>query len=443
MQRMRIAALGATVTAAALALSACGGGTQPTGPGGTAGGGAQAAASGFSVWALTGGAEQAMRNSYEAWNSAHSDQPVASEFFANDAYKEKIRTAVGSGQAPTLIWSWSGGTLKDYVKNNNVVDLTASTKPLQDKLIPSILESGKVDGKVYAVPNNNAQPVHMFYNKEVLAKAGINQPPQTYAQLLDSVAKLKAAGVDTPIALGGSSLWPELMWIEYLVDRQAGPELFDKILNGDTSAWSDPEMIAGLEKVQELVKAGAFGDKFGSVVADSGADVALVHTGRSAMLLQGAWVYGTFLTDAPDFAKSGNLQWGPFPTIDGGKGDASNVYGNPANFFSVSAAATQPQQDAAVKYLNEAMFNDQYVDDMVKAGMVPVTNDAEAKIAASEQKDYLGFAYAMTKDAKNFELSWDQALSPSQAQTMLQNLGQVFLGQQTPQGFADAMKAAK
>lgn len=232
------------------------------------------------------------------------------------------------------------------------------------------------------------------------------------------------------------------MWIEYLVDRQAGPELFKKILNGDKEAWSDPAMLEGMRKVQELVKAGAFGDKYGSVVADSGADAALIHTGKAGMLLQGAWVIGTFNTDAPDFVKSGNLAWGPFPAIEGGKGDPSNVYGNPANFWSVSASATPEQQKAAIAYLNDAMFNDAYVTDLISNGLVPVTNDADAKFTG-DQKEFLSFAYNMAKNAKNFELSWDQALPSAQAQAVLENLGQLFLGQQTPEGYAAAMKAVK
>lgn len=435
-----LAVAGGLVTA--LALAACGGGATPPGPASASGGGAAASASGFSAWALTGASEKTMKNSFDAWNAAHADQKASVEYIANDAFKEKIRTAIGSGNAPTLIWSWTGGTLKDYVKNNKVVDLTESTKTFQAKIIPAVLESGKVDGKVYALPNNNTQPVLMYYNKEVLGKAGISSPPKTYAELLDAVGKLKAAGVDTPIALAGSSLWPELMWIEYLVDRQAGPEVFKKILSGDATGWDDPQMLEGLKKVQELVDAGAFGDKFGSVVADTGADAALLHTGRAAMLLQGAWLMGTFNTDNPEFVKSGNLLWGPFPAIEGGKGDPSNVYGNPANYWSVSSAASESQQKAAIAYMNEAMFNDAYVKDLTANGLVPVTTGAES-LFTGDQKEFLTYAYTMAKDAKNFELSWDQALTSGQAQAILQNLGQLFLKQITPQQFVDNVKVAK
>lgn len=430
----------AVTVVSALTLTACGGGAKP---GGGAEGGGGTAGSGFSAWALTGGAEQAFRDSFTEWNGAHGDAGVASEFFANDAYKEKIRTAVGSGNAPTLIYNWSGGTLKEYVQNKKVVDLTESTKDLQSRLLPSVLESGTVDGKVYAVPNNNAQPVVLFTNKDVLSKAGLSEAPRTFDELLSAVEKLKAAGVKTPIALAGQSVWPELMWIEYLADRVGGPELFARITKGDVSAWSDPDMLKALGMISQLVEAGAFGDRYGSVTADSGADVALIHQNQAGMLLQGAWVYGSFLTDNPDFVKNGKLGYADFPSVAGGKGDPENIVGNPANFWSISASATDEQKKTATTYLNEALFNDTYVTSLIDGGNVPVTKDAEAKLAESDQKDFLTFAYGMVKDAPSFELSWDQALTSSQSQTLLTNLSKLFLGQGTAQQFADAMKAAR
>jgi raffinose/stachyose/melibiose transport system substrate-binding protein len=436
MKLTRRTLVAAAVAAAALTLTACGGGNRPGGTG-------AAPEGGFSAWALTGGSEAAFRASFDDWNSTNSSQKVNAEFFANDAYKEKIRTAVGSGNAPTLIYSWAGGTLNDYVKSSKVVDLTSSTSGLQQRIIPAVLDNGKVDGKVYAVPNNNAQPVVLYYNRELMSKAGIAGPPQTFDELLADVQKLKAAGVDTPIALAGQSQWPELMWIEYLADRVGGPEAFKDVLAGKPEAWSNPDMLKALGMIQQLVKAGAFGDKYGSVVADSSADVALVHTGKAGMLLQGAWVYSNFLTDSPQFVKAGKLGWTTFPAVAGGKGDAKDVVGNPANFWSVSAAASKEQQAAAIKYLNEAVFNDANVDSLIKAGTVPVTTDARPKLASSEQGKFLTFVYDMVQKAPSFQLSWDQALTSGQAQTLLTNLSQVFLGQQTPEQFAEAMKAGQ
>ena len=141
-------------------------------------------AEGRTLGTLTGGSEATFRSSFEDWNSANADAEITPEFFANDAYKEKIRTAVGSGNAPTLIYSWAGGALQDYVNNADVVDLTAGTTQLQARLVPSVLQTGTVDGKVYAVPNNNAQPIVLYTNNKVLVGRRHRCRADTFEELL-------------------------------------------------------------------------------------------------------------------------------------------------------------------------------------------------------------------------------------------------------------------
>ena len=41
-----------------------------------------------------------------------------------------------------------------------------------------------------------------------------------------------------------------------------------------------------------------------------------------------------------------------------------------------------------------------------------MVNGIEDKLAASPDKDFLTYVYGMAKNAPDFTLSWDQALSP-------------------------------
>ncbi|HLR28249.1 MAG TPA: extracellular solute-binding protein [Ruania sp.] len=422
-----------------LTLAACGG-SQPSGSSDSQqGSDVDAASAGASVWGLTGGTEAVLRSSLKRWNEGHSDEQIASEWFANDAYKEKIRTSVGSGNAPTLILSWGGGTLADYVADDAVVDLTDQLKPALDEVFDSVVDTGRVDGDVYAVPMNQSQPIVLYYNKELFDEAGISVPT-TYAELLDAVETFKSQDV-IPIALAGQSVWPELMYIEYLVDRIGGPEVFEAVMDGEQGAWSDPAMVEALTKIQELVEAGAFGEGFNSTSADGGGDTALVYTGRAAMVLQGAWVYPNFEEDAPDFVSAGKLGYADFPAVEGGSGDEANLVGNPANYWSVSAAATDDEQQVAIDYLLSETYSDESVQEFLDAGTVPPLDGLDEEVSAADDSGYLSFVYDMIKSAPHFQLSWDQALPPDQAQALLDNLSKIFLGQITPQQFVDAMNA--
>ena len=119
--------LAALALASTLVLAACGGAQ----PGGDAA--PQRAVEGHprtNAWVLTGGGWPVIEQSFQTWNEAHADQSIAVESFANDAYKEKIRTSVGSGQSPTLIMNWTGGTLADYVRPT----IASSTSPQAPKI---------------------------------------------------------------------------------------------------------------------------------------------------------------------------------------------------------------------------------------------------------------------------------------------------------------------
>jgi raffinose/stachyose/melibiose transport system substrate-binding protein len=422
---IRAAAVAVGLAAVLVGVTACSNG--PSGSGGSD----QA-----TLWGLTGTDQDTVLGpSLKDWNPANPKDQIKGTFFQNDAYKTKIRTAVGAGSAPTIIYSWAGGTLNSYVKAGKVVDLTSQTASAKGKFLDSVWGQGVVDGKTYAVPMNATTPIMFYYNKNVLAKANV-EAPKTWDDILAAIPKLKAAGV-APFSLAGASKWPSLMWEEYLVDRVAGPEAFNKVMAGEKGAWSDPGIIKANTMIQQLVDAGAFVDGFASVTADSNADVALLYTGKAAMMLQGAWVMTTFKQQAADFAKSG-LGYTTFPAVSGGKGDPSDIVGNPSGYFSVSSAASKAQQASAIKYLTDGVFDKGYVDRMVKSGQVPPIQGIDSQISASGG-DFGSKVYSLTKNAKNFQMSWDQALPPAQATALLTNLDQLFNKQITPKQFSDNM----
>jgi len=432
-RKLRSAALAISAAGLAVSLAACG----SSGPAGS-----NVSSDSATMWGLTGGNQPVLQKSVDDWNQANPDKSIKLDFFANDAYKTKVRTAVGAGEGPTFIYGWGGGVLKSYVDANQVDDLTTFIKDnpqVKDRYLPSVLKNGEVNGKTYALPNNNVQPVVLYFNEDVFDKVGA-QPPKTWDELMALVPKFKEAGI-APFSLGGQSKWPDLMWLEYLVERIGGPEVFANIAANKHGAWSDPAVKEALTKIQDLADADGFINGFSSVAAHSNADQALMYTGKAAMILQGGWIYQGMKKDAADFVKSGKLGYTTFPTVPGGKGDPANVVGNPSNFWSISAKATDAQKKAALDYVKDGMFTGANTDALISSGAVPVVKGIEDKLAASPDKDFLTFVYGLAKNAPSFTLSWDQALSPAQGDAMLSNLDQIFLKKISPDQFISTMNA--
>ena len=126
------------------------------------------------------------------------------------------------------------------------------------------------------------------------------------------------------------------------------------------------------------MKANGFIKGFSSIAADTNADQALLYTGKAAMMLQGSWVYGSMKTDNPDFVAS-SLEFGNFPSVSGGKGDPTNIVGNPANYFSISAKATDEEKTVAKAYFTDGLFTDTEVQAWIDGGQVPVATSADGQ----------------------------------------------------------------
>src|SRR5215207_1299557 len=183
-------------SAAGLALASCGS-SGPSDKGGGGGGGG-AAAGAATYWFLTGPPGQQIRQaSVDRFNKANPEAQIKATTFQNDAYKTRIRTAIGAGQAPTIIWGWGGGGLRTYVKNNQVEDLTqwfADNPDVKNRLFPSSFGAATVDGKIYAMPAETVQPIVLYYNKKVFDQLKLT-PPETYEDILELVPKFNAAKI--------------------------------------------------------------------------------------------------------------------------------------------------------------------------------------------------------------------------------------------------------
>ncbi|MGX6603167.1 extracellular solute-binding protein [Micromonosporaceae bacterium Da 78-11] len=423
--------MGLTAGAAgAAALAACGssGPKDTTGSTGGSGGGAAA------YWSLSGEPGEPIRQAAVArFNKANPDSKITPTFFQNDAYKQKIKTAIGAGQGPTMIWGWGGGGLKDYVAANQVEDLTGwlgENAAVKDKILESSFGAGTVDGKVYALPIETVQPIVLFYNKKVFEQVGV-QPPKTYGDILTLIPQFNAKGI-APFSLAGQSRWTNMMWLEFMLDRNAGSDVFNNVFAGKAGSWSDPAVLDMLTKVQDLVKMNAFQKGFSSTTADSNADQALLYTGKAAMMVHGSWSFGIQKANGGNFVKDGGLGWMNFPPIEGGKGDPSNTVGNPGQYLAISSKATAEAKETAKKFFATTLVDDDEKAGWVKSGGVPVLKNSES-LYSGDDAQFLKDMSAIASNAKTFAQSWDQALSPTAAETLLDNIAKLFQRQVTPQ----------
>ena len=425
--------------AAALLAAACGSATGS----GKAGGSGTASGTSVTAWIVTTGPSPVntkINKAVSDFETHHPGDHITVDYIENQSYKQKIQLAMGAGNPPTIFWTWGGGPLKQYIDAGDVQSLGQPS--YATSFLPSSLGAVTFDSKLYGVPIEGTQPVYFFYNKSVFSKAGLSGFPSTWSGLLADVHTLKAKGY-TPISLAEGDQWPGLMYLEYLTDRIGGPAAFDAIEQGKAGAWSSPAVIQALTDIQQLVKAGAFQSGYDSLKYSGGGSDALVYSGKAAIQLMGDWDISSVLGLNKSFVTSGDLGLAPFPAVAGGKGNPSDLAGNTASYVSVASHATAKQKAVAEAFFADELATTGYAKASVSAGEVPVIKGAASMFTGQQLASYDQTIYSSVQSAPSFQYSWDQALSPSEATTMLTNLAQVFELSQTPQKFASVMNGAQ
>lgn len=429
----------ALLASAVLALAACGS---------AAGGGKQSANGGsggtsVTMWLVTTGpspANTAVQSLAASFDKSHPKDHITVDFVENQSYKQKIQLAMGAGNPPTIFWTWGGGILQQYIKAGDVYGLGHPS--WLSSFLPSSLGAVTYNGQVYGVPVEGTQPVYFFYNKSIFAKYHLTFPT-TFSGLLSTVAKLKSHGV-APISLANGDQWPGLMYLEYLTDRVGGPAVARALQSNTASGWSNPAVTAALGDIQQLAKAGAFQSGYDSLHYSGGGSDALVYSGKAAMQLMGDWDISSILGSDKSFVNGGQLGMAPFPVVAGGHGNPADLAGNTASYVGIASHATPAQKAVAVAFFKDELTSASYAKAEVAAGEVPVTQGASSLFTGQPLAAYDTTIYNSVTNAPSFQYSWDQAMTPQVATTMLTNLAQVFELSETPQKFESLLnKQAK
>jgi raffinose/stachyose/melibiose transport system substrate-binding protein len=352
----------------------------------------------------------------------------------NDAYKTKIKVAIGAGNAPCVFPTWGGGPLREYVKAGQVMDMTAymSKDNYRNRFLDAALTGVTFDGgKIYGVPVENVSLAVVFYNKALFTKHNLT-PPVTYEDLLKTVHTLKDKGI-APFALANKPKWPGSMYFMYLVDRLAGPETFAKAAAREGATFEAPVFIEAGKRVQELVKAGAFQEGFNGLDYDAGGTRALLYSGKAAMQLMGTWEIGTIKSENADFYQN-NLGFFPFPAITTGAGDPRNIVGTVGNnFYSVPTTCKKP--DEAFKLI-QYLIDDASVEARGKSGRIPPVKGFKTEDPVLQQ------VIALVERAPNVQLWYDQYLPPSVAEAHKDSSQSLFALSATPEEAAKQFEQA-
>jgi multiple sugar transport system substrate-binding protein len=349
----------AAVFAALLVFAGCGGksGEEATGQPADTGGEAASDYTGPNVnlafWnGFTGGDGPYMRALVKKFNAEHDNIKVKMVVSEWADYYQKVPQAVQSGRGPD-VGIMHADQLATNAARRVIVpldDLARTLKLDESDFSEKLWDAGIYQDKRYGIPLDT-HPLGFYYNKDHLAKAGIEPP--TNAQEMDAaLKKLKESGVEYPF-------WQSSTWPAHLMFMSLLPQFGGSLYNEDSSeaTFNSPEGVKALTWMVDLIKNG-----YSPKNVSQDADYIAFKNGKTTFHWDGIW-------QTQDLKKT-KLNWGvaPIPQI----GDQKGAWANSHNMVVTSQGAKDENKLQAAKvFIN---WISQHSIEWAKAGQVPARN---------------------------------------------------------------------
>jgi multiple sugar transport system substrate-binding protein len=264
---------------------------------------------------------------------------------------DKIVAAIRGGNAPDVAHSFDAGAYAGaYCGNGAWIDLADYMKRdgVSEDIFPAVTQTySKFEGTRCALPML-ADAYGLYYNKDMLAKAGLSGPPKTVTELMDYAKKLTVRNADGSLEVVG--LDPFNGFYENIAAHWApqwGLDWTDesgKSILSSTPGWADM-----LEWQKELIDWYGYDDlvRFQAKAGDEFSPQQAFERGKLAMNLDGEWRVAFIAAEHPEL----NYGTAPLPVDDA----QPDLYGSGYTSGSIiGIPKTSDNQDAAwelLKYL--------------------------------------------------------------------------------------------
>ncbi|WP_353324400.1 ABC transporter substrate-binding protein [Chitiniphilus shinanonensis] len=305
-----------------------------------------------------------------------------------DAFQPKVVAAVASGNVPGLV-NLPKPWMDQFAQQKMLVPITKQVASFKNVYTSGALEDVTYNGEIYGLPWYQVTAV-LFYNKALLAKAGVKEAPQTFTDLLKTARLVKEK-------TGVAGFAPKLN------DGFAGWFLYEglPVVQNGKAVFNSPAHVKMVEDFKKAYADGVFPkDVFKMQFEDQ---IAAFGSQKIAMFGEGAHALKRTQTDSPKvYAQTGVAG---FPEAKG-----KTPFGGFLFLWSVPKG--YKNVDAAVK-LGQYLTNDENQLAFAKASATfPSTNkaldDAYFKAGASSKdpiEQATGVAAAAIKTSRTLTIS--------------------------------------
>jgi alpha-glucoside transport system substrate-binding protein len=246
------------------------------------------------------------------------------EFTGDADWEANINTQVEGGNPPDIGIFPQPGKLADFAREGFIFPLAANVDAAVDEYWAEGYQGyGNVDGTQYGVPVKTDLKSLVWYQPDRFEADGY-EVPTTYDEFTALVEEMAAADGPKPLCVGIESGqatgWTFTDWVEELVLRQSGGDVYDQWVANEIP-FDDPQIVEAMQAVVDLWSEENVYASGGSIAATNFGDNAqsLVdgecYMHRQASFFSGFFPEGTAFADGSE----GAIDVFYFPDINGDK----------------------------------------------------------------------------------------------------------------------------
>ena len=331
-----------------------------TGPGASAGpSGAAADLHGQTVSVIgtwTDAEEAAFRSMVKPWETQTG---ATVKYQGTRAINDILAAGIPTGVLPDLAGLPGPAQMQEYVKAGALkpLDGVLDVATYASETAAGLVDLGKVSGKTYGVFIKGAVKGLIWYSPKLHDYSAA--APATWDDLMTQIkanqGNAKALWC-LGLASGAATGWPATDWIENILVRQAGPQVYNDWWAGKVK-WTDPAIKAAFTSFMNDVVANTFGGGTNAVATkfENGGDPLFASPPGCAVFQQGSFITGLGAFKGKTAGTDYNAF--PFPSFSSQYATAVEGAGDLFGMFHDTAAAkslmaylvTAPAQDIWVK----------------------------------------------------------------------------------------------
>lgn len=259
--KRRITLVAAAGLVLSLTLTGCLQDPNPRGAGGS-GGGEWVAKGGtikgdkvVTIFGAFGGDEEKVFNASLA--EFQKTSGITVKYSSSDNFTTLMKTKVRSGDTPDIALFPQPGGLLELAASKQVqpIDTFLDYDALNKTLVPGFLDAARYKGRVYGAPMRMAVKSVVWYPQKAYDALGLSKSPATIQELSGIADQIKAKGT-TPWCVGFESGtatgWVGTDWIEELVLRMYGPDVYDEWVKHEIP-FNDKRIVAAFDEFKKLI----------------------------------------------------------------------------------------------------------------------------------------------------------------------------------------------